>query len=229
MGSKRRISKHILPIMLAERKPNQWWVEPFVGGANIIDKVSGKRIGNDINEYLIALLNAVKNGYIPPINISREFYCKIKENPQNYPKKLVGFVGFGSSFGNKWWGSYAHNRNGRNHTAEGSRNLMKQAENLKGIKFVHGNYSDMVIPEKSLIYCDPPYEGVAHYGDKLDYTVFWDWCRDKEKEGHTVFISEYNAPNDFICIKEIITTTTMYSGSNSIKKVEKLFRWEKKL
>jgi hypothetical protein len=28
MGSKNKIAKHILPIMLAERKPDQWWVEP---------------------------------------------------------------------------------------------------------------------------------------------------------------------------------------------------------
>lgn len=26
MGSKNRIAKYILPIMLAERKPAQWWV-----------------------------------------------------------------------------------------------------------------------------------------------------------------------------------------------------------
>ena len=58
MGSKDRIAKHILPIMLAERKPDQWWVEPFVGGANMIDKVEGNRIGNDSHEFLIALLVA---------------------------------------------------------------------------------------------------------------------------------------------------------------------------
>ena len=33
MGSKNRIAKYILPIMLKDRKPNQYWVEPFVGGA----------------------------------------------------------------------------------------------------------------------------------------------------------------------------------------------------
>jgi len=53
MGSKNRIAKHILPIMLAERKPNQWWVEPFVGGANMIDKVGGNRIGADNNKLVL--------------------------------------------------------------------------------------------------------------------------------------------------------------------------------
>lgn len=34
MGSKNRIAKHILPIMLAEAEKNNitTWVEPFVGG-----------------------------------------------------------------------------------------------------------------------------------------------------------------------------------------------------
>lgn len=45
MGSKRRIAKDILPIILENRTPEQFYVEPFVGGANMIDKVQGKRIG----------------------------------------------------------------------------------------------------------------------------------------------------------------------------------------
>ena len=41
MGSKARIAKHILPIMLdeAEKKGITKWVEPFVGGGGMIDKV----------------------------------------------------------------------------------------------------------------------------------------------------------------------------------------------
>lgn len=41
MGSKNRIAKHLLPIMLkeAEKHGITKWVEPFVGGANMIDKV----------------------------------------------------------------------------------------------------------------------------------------------------------------------------------------------
>lgn len=103
MGSKNRIAKHILPIMLAERKPDQWWVEPFVGGANMIDKIVGNRIGNDSHEFLIALLVALRDGYIPPTYISKELYYAVKSKPQEYPKELVGFIGFLCSFGGKWW------------------------------------------------------------------------------------------------------------------------------
>ena len=52
MGSKHGIAKEIMPIMLKERG-QRTWVEPFVGGGNMIDKVQGKRIGADINHYVI--------------------------------------------------------------------------------------------------------------------------------------------------------------------------------
>jgi DNA adenine methylase len=51
-GNKNRIAKHILPLMLEDRT-NETCVEPFVGGANIIDKVDGNRIGADFNKHLI--------------------------------------------------------------------------------------------------------------------------------------------------------------------------------
>ena len=39
MGSKNRIAKELIPIITEYLKPNQWYVEPFVGGANMIDKI----------------------------------------------------------------------------------------------------------------------------------------------------------------------------------------------
>lgn len=47
MGSKARIAKEILPLILADRKEGQYFVEPFCGGCNVTDKVSGNRIAND--------------------------------------------------------------------------------------------------------------------------------------------------------------------------------------
>lgn len=58
MGSKNRIAKEILPIILAHRTPNQWWVEPFVGGGNMIDKVTGNRLGSDNDKVFISEYNA---------------------------------------------------------------------------------------------------------------------------------------------------------------------------
>ena len=61
MGSKNRLAKELLPIILKDRKQGQWYVEPFVGGANMIDKVDGNRIGSDNNKYLIEALKMIRD------------------------------------------------------------------------------------------------------------------------------------------------------------------------
>ena len=66
MGSKRRIAKYILPIILKDRKQNQYYVEPFVGGCNSIECVGGLRIGGDNNKYLISFLRQLQEGWTPP-------------------------------------------------------------------------------------------------------------------------------------------------------------------
>ena len=65
MGSKSRIAKDIVPIIQKCIDDNNidTYIEPFVGGANIIDKVKCKtKIGIDIHKELIALLNAIEGG-----------------------------------------------------------------------------------------------------------------------------------------------------------------------
>ena len=112
MGSKARIAKHILPIMLKDRKPDQWWVEPFVGGANIIDKVDGNRMGADSNKYLIALLQHCEKQLSRdlPSRIYEDEYNHVKSNKDLYSDFIVGHIGFNASFGSKWFGGYARPR-----------------------------------------------------------------------------------------------------------------------
>ena len=192
----------------------------------MIDKVVGERIGNDIHKNLIALLEALQNGWIPPTNVSKEFYYDVKSNQNKYSDELVGFVGFLCSFGGKWWGGYAANKVGRNYADEGSRTLIKQAKNFNGIVFRCGSYLEMDIPPNSLIYCDPPYEGTTKYKDGFNHAEFFQWCRDKVIEGHIVFVSEYSAPDDFVCVKEVQHTTTLNKNSKD-PRIEKLFRISK--
>jgi DNA adenine methylase len=81
MGSKNRLAKYILPIILKNKKQNQVYVEPFCGGCNSMDKVTGcVRIANDINEYLIATFKAAQSGWIPPGLITEEQYKEIQNN-----------------------------------------------------------------------------------------------------------------------------------------------------
>lgn len=69
MGSKNRIAKHILPIILRDRRVDQYYVELFVGGANMIDKVTGPRLAGELNKYVLALLQKVADGWLPPQNV----------------------------------------------------------------------------------------------------------------------------------------------------------------
>jgi len=110
MGSKRRIAKEILPIILDGRKDNQYYVEPFCGGCNTLDKVLGNRIGNDINKYLISFLNEMKKEDFSLPFIGEEQYKEMKNNQDKYPEWLLGYAGFQLSFGAKWFGGYRRDK-----------------------------------------------------------------------------------------------------------------------
>jgi len=93
----------------------------------------------------------------------------------------------------------------------------------KDIFFYCGDYSDLNIPPNSIIYCDPPYANTTKYKNIIDYEKFWQWCRIKKQEGHIVFVSEYVAPDDFICVweKEIMSSLAKNTGHKKV--IEKLF------
>jgi len=100
LGSKNKLSKDLLPIILKYwDKENQTYYEPFVGGANMIDKLpKGKKIGSDYNSFIIDMFIALQNGWQPPENITEEQYKEIKRNIPKFEKPLVCFVGYLCSF-----------------------------------------------------------------------------------------------------------------------------------
>jgi len=224
MGSKASHAKEILPIILYNRTKEQIYIEPFCGGCNVIDKVDGLRIANDYNEYLISMWEAIVQGWNPPSYITNEEYDDIKNNKEKYDKKIVGFVGFNTSYGGKFWGGYSRgNNNGgepRNYTDEGRRNIMKQVDSLRGVNFTNHSYLDMVIPKGSIVYCDPPYKGTTGYKNSIDHAQFWEWVRKISKD-NKVFVSEYNAPDDFICLWEKKVKCDL--TKNNTERNEKLF------
>lgn len=232
MGSKRRIAKQILTIILEGRKDGQYYVEPFCGGCNTIDKVQGNRIANDGNPYLIAMWEALSWGWDPQKIISREHYCEVREcysqNMDVYPMHYTGWIGFVGSFNGIFFGGYAGHsvitKSGkiRDYIGEASRNILAQVPLLDGVQFTNHSYADMIIPPNSIIYCDPPYAGVSKYKYSIDHENFWAWCREKVAEGHDVFVSEYNAPDDFVCVWEQKLRVCVNPGSDK-QAIEKLF------
>lgn len=225
-GSKHRLAKYLLPIMTREREGRPW-VEPFVGGANMIDKVTGTRIGADINPYIIAYLISIQNGKFPPSSVTRQEYMEIKENPENFDPALAGFVLSQCSFRSFWKGGYAAAK-GRNYAKRARSLAIRQRPFILGVKFICSDYRDLFIPENSLIYCDPPYAGTKDYRvGGFDYSLFWQWCRDRSAEGHRVFISELSAPEDFELIISVPIVTSLNTGQPQRPvRVEKLFKYK---
>lgn len=82
------------------------------------------------------------------------------------------------------------------------------------------DYADVEIKDNSVIYCDPPYLNTKGYKIKFDNERFYSWCR-KQKE--LVIISEYNMPDDFICVAQREKRVLMNKDGKTIKKTEKLF------
>ena len=223
MGSKRRIVKDILPLMNLERL-NYDWVEPFVGGGNMIERVDGKRFGYDIDEKVINALILIRDNLdIIPKNNS-EF---TEYDYQNPPPHLESFAGFAYSYGAKWKGGWRRDKSGkRDYVAEAYRNAQKQSPLIQDVEFAVKDFKDIKLTRLSLVYCDPPYKDSTKYSkQKFNHDFFWNWCRDLSHEGHIVFISEYAAPDDFVEIwrKEQVSSLTKDTGSK--KALEKLFRY----
>ena len=224
MGSKRRIVKDILPIILQHRQPRQTFVEPFCGGCNVTSAVSGRRIAADVDADLIAFWKKIQAGWTPP-KITRQKYVDLRTG--NGPDYLRGWAAYGCSFRGKKWGGFAgivkrKNRKPCDEQAERLRSIAKQVSALAGVKFVAAPYDRLKIPPRSLIYCDPPYAGTTDYKTNFDHEVFWQWCREKAKEGHTVYVSEYAAPDDFVCVWSKTTIKNLHTGPGR-ERTEKLF------
>lgn len=123
MGGKSRIARYIAEIINNTLNGGACFVSLFCGSCSVESKVTGydRIILNDKHKYLIAMLRGVQAGYELPETITEEQYKAIRADKDADPV-LAGFVGFGCSFGGKWFGGYARNKGGTNYAAQNSRN-----------------------------------------------------------------------------------------------------------
>lgn len=234
MGSKNKFAKELVPIIQSYINENtKGYLEPFVGGANVIDKIKcDNKIGCDIHAELIELLKYVQVNYDKlPLTISEDEYKIVKNNREKYPKWYVGLVGFCCGFGSIYFSGFARCMKNdkvtpRDYPKESIANLKKQAPNLKDIKFINCSFLDLPIDDIKghVIYCDPPYRDTTKYSTKnFPYELFYDWCR-KLSKNNVVLVSEYNMPDDFTCIWEKTATVKIANYTDKRRNtIEKLY------
>ena len=191
-GGKAKIAKELSKELQSRLKEGQAFIDLFCGSCNVVSKIKAPlRIANDLHKELIALHKAVQEGWVPPSSVSELEYKEIK-NSNEVPDYLKAFVGFGCSFAGRYFEGYA--RGGRQNYASGSANsLLKKHTTMQDVIFTSGTYSEIDIPDNSLIYCDIPYKSSTKkykYG-WFQHEEFYLWAKEMKDKGHTVLVSEY--------------------------------------
>ena len=223
LGGKSRLCKKIAGIInpLVADRP---YYEPFVGAAWVAQHVTASwRLLTDASADLIAMWAALQKGWLPPTTVSEPEYAAAMRGETT--PALRAFIGFGCSFGGKWFGGYARDNRGRNYATGAHNSLMKKLAGLKGAVFEHTDYRRLAPRPNSVIYCDPPYAATTGYGavGAFDSSEFWEKAREWSRTC-TVLVSEYKAPDDFKCIAEFETKLEMRTSAGGREpRVERVF------
>lgn len=95
------------------------------------------------------------------------------------------------------------------------------------IEFSSLSYQDVIIPDNSVVYCDIPYKDTGTYtSGGFNYDAFYEYAMSLE---HPIFISEYDMPNDFICVDEIDKKCQFKNSVGAIDTTERLYTTPKSL
>lgn len=224
LGGKSKIRKELSKFLESVRIPGQAYFEPFVGGGWVLQEMSGKRKASDGNKALISMYQALQDGWEPPDFVSEQTYKEYQSN-RNTDDPMTAFCGFGVSFAGKWFGGYARSEGKTCYAATSKRSLLKQLPLIKDVEFVQGLYNEHA-PEGMLVYCDPPYANTTQYGafTGFDHKAFWEKMREWTLS-NTVVVSEYEAPEDFVCVREFVSQMGLSVGDKETrpKRIERVF------
>jgi DNA adenine methylase len=196
LGGKSNIAKELARII----QPKGLWWEPFCGGLSMSVQLAkyGPGLVSDAHPALIALYQAVRAGWQPPEAVTEADYRAARGLPDSDPMKA--FIGFGCSFGGRYFEGYARNTAGvadpSHFPGVCSRALARDIPTLARCQIKHLSFLDQEpTPGFDVIYCDPPYAGTTRYSTgSFDQELFWARCAQWAQAGARVFVSEYSCP-----------------------------------
>lgn len=233
-GGKQRIAKHISNIIIDETDGLGCvgYIEPFAGMLSVFSKIYYNydndltyQIG-DLNKNITDFWTECTNGFIPPNTITEEQYNFFKDDKDSPLKTFIGYqYGFAGGYYQGYTGKYGKS-NDSTSAVERIKRISQQLRDSKAI-ISHGNYTQYNDVKNHIIYCDIPYENTKckfkckFNVEKFNHGIFWQWARIMSKK-NKVFISSYNAPDDFEVIWENTSKLTGKQGKNKTR-TERLF------
>lgn len=211
VGGKSKLAGKIADVILSTVTEREVYIEPFIGGASVFAKVAPAfdvALASDLQPDVAALWRGVfEEGFVPPEIVTEAEYAALRDTA---PSALRGYVGFGGSFGGKFFGGYA--RGGftstgspRNHQGESARAIMRIGAVIDGrrVSVDCRSFEAWAPVAGDVVYCDPPYASTQGYATgAFDSKRFWrvlDGWRDR---GSHVFVSEYRAPKRWPILAE---------------------------
>lgn len=237
IGGKHRQGK-IIAGVLKKHTADAVYVEPFCGSLGVARHLAPHATHmmlSDVSASVIAMwenlsrLTEEQLQQLLPDTIDEEMYAAVRACPDNFPSWMEAYVAVGMSFGGKWWGGYARDAMGTGVSKSAPR--LKRAviqkcvdmQRCGQITWDSGSYDDIFIPDRAVLYCDPPYANktVGYEQKTFDHDTFWSWCRYQVDRGVMLLATEFNAPEDFMILHAFGDTTVRHhqaatpKGSNN--------------
>ena len=209
-GGKQReafeIARRILDLEGDRRLP---YFEPFAGmlsvGLCLLQQSPRPARALDLNPDVTAFWQAVKDGWLPPVDVTKEDYCRLRDDKVPSAERL--FAGVAASYYGKLFGGYKW-KDGqevarRNCLANYRRKIAAVAALVPEVD--NGCYQDED-PIGMLIYADPPYAGNNFHGRtreffQFDSDLFWATMQ-RWSDSNIVIVSEQMAPDGWVVMWE---------------------------
>jgi DNA adenine methylase len=256
LGGKQRLGKHLSPVLhellstynTENEKKLEYCLDPFCGSLGVLKHLTDTGIPVHASDYhpdLICMWKGVQDGSLVfPESVSEEEFLRVKQLES--PNALKAFVGFGMSFGGRFFGCYSQKYLGdkKEDFCKEMRNSLNRTRPLiKNVDFSCRDYKEWK-PTNAFIYCDPPYKfnkfpvkyrTSTKVYDVFDNEEFWNVMREWSKT-NLVLISEVTAPPDFeavwtySCVRSAAQSSKTRNCAKSAVKsethcVEKLFKY----
>lgn len=203
LGGKSRIAGWVAEHLLEAGQDCDSYLEPFVGSGAVFARVRPHfkdAVAADAHPDLIAMWRAVAEGWDPPDHVTREDYQALRSAE---PSAWRGLVGFGASFGGKWFGGYVdtvfdvhHQRDTKPYLKTALNSVQKLRPAFASSIIQLCSYADHSPRPGTLVYCDPPYRGTTPYSgfSSFDHDEFWRTMESWSDAGAVVVVSEETAP-----------------------------------